>query len=409
MLGSMKRSIFPAWASAIALSLLACGGGGGGGSTPGGNPKWTVLVFMNAANDLSANDLLNINQMERVAGPDVQFVVQWKQAKGSWDSSPEFIGTRRYLVKPDNTSALASQLVQDMGAAIDMGKPGTLRDFIDWGRANYPSERTCLIVWNHGNGWLRGPKKDDPITRGVSYDDATGHSIETWELESALGPAKFDILSWDSSLMQMLEVAYEVKDQARYVVGSEESPPGEGLPYDKVFGRFRDNPTASTAELSKAFADGMMEVPEYNSRKITQSSIDSSKLPALANAMTVLANQLIADKATLTTAVPSVRTKTQSYSDNGLRYYRDLRDVCLKLEAESTASAELKAASAAVRAALANAVIYNRKNANSANSYGLSIDFTNATTFNASTKLADYPKLKFGVDTSWDEWLQVAP
>ena len=383
--------------------------------------KWTVLVYLNAANDLAPFSEANVNQMERVAGnKDVRFIVQWKLAPrlgfGSGSGAGTlFDGTRRYLVKPDtDDSRIASEVVQDMGSGVDMGAPGTLSDFIAWGKANYPSDRLAVVVWNHGNGWLpslysgQTPRTAQP--KGVSYDDDSLNSIETWELGQAVangtGGDPVDILSWDSSLMQMLEVAYEVKDAAKYIVGSEESPPGAGLPYDRVFGVFRDNPNASTAQLSKAFVDGMLAVPAYRNEKITQSVLDTSKLPALISAVDSLAAALIANKADVDPILPGVRSASQRYSDDSRRRYRDLVDVCTRIES-ATPNAAVDAASANVRAAVAAATVWEGHNDNSPGSRGIAIDFSAGGTFMDS--VFDYRKMRFGKDTRWDEFLLQAP
>ncbi len=258
--------------------------------------KWTIMVFLNAANDLATFSDLNVNQLEQVAGnPDVRFVVQWKQTLiPGVSNNPSFIGTRRYLVKEDNTNAIKSQLVQDLGNGVDMGSTTTLLNFINWTKANYPADRYALVMWNHGNGWRRGTDGPAP-TRAVSYDDEFGTSIQTWQFVQGLGSNQFDIISWDASLMQMIEVAHEIQDHAEYIVGSEESPPGAGLPYHLVFGQFRDNPDASTLNLSKSFVDGMLQA--YGSAGfITQSVLEASQLPALANAVDQLALALLANQ-----------------------------------------------------------------------------------------------------------------
>lgn len=254
--------------------------------------KWTVLVYLNAANDLYQFSTLNVNQMERVAAnPQVRFVLQWKQSQTQWPQS-SFDGTRRYLVRPDATDRVASKFVQDLGF-VDMGSPQALADFVQWATTYYPSDRTVLVVWNHGNGWRRRP---DDRGRAISYDDETGNAIQIWDLGSALGGHRFDILAWDASLMQMLEVAYEARGNAEFVAGSEESPPGEGYPYDRIFDAFRDAPDAPTRDLAKSFVDGMLEVPEYQSRRITQSVIETARLGDVATALDALAGVLLANR-----------------------------------------------------------------------------------------------------------------
>lgn len=366
--------------------------------------KWTVLVYMNAANDLQTFSNLNMNQMERVASnPQVRFVVQWKQFPAAF-SGGLFNGTRRYLVKQDSTNNINSELLQDMGTTVDMGSTTTLREFIQWGKANFPADRYCLIVWNHGNGWKRSRSFD--VSRAVSYDDERGTSIQIWDLNQALGSEKFDIIAWDASLMQMAEVAYEVKDNSKFVVGSEESPPGEGYPYDTVFGPLRDNPDQTTRQFTKSFVDGMLGVPAYATRKITQSVLDTAQLQNYANAMSGLGTALKNAQPGVNSAITTARNTSQGYSVLANRIYLDVIDVCDKLQANTTDTNVLNAI-AAVRTAHNNAVVWEGHNSNSPRSNGVSIDFSSGTVIAGS--LTDYQRLKFAINTQWDEFLMGAP
>jgi hypothetical protein len=362
---------------------------------------------MNAANDLSQFSKLNMNQMEKVAGnPDVRFVVQWKQDPGlEWPT--QFNGTRRYLVTPDSSDNIASTVLQDMGTKVDMGLPSTLRDFVTWGKAAYPADRYVLVVWNHGNGWMRGPQQDvDPITRGVSYDEQTGNAIQTWQLDASTRDLGIDVLAFDASLMQMAEVAYEMRNNFKFIVGSEESPPGEGYPYDRVFSRFRDNPDASTAELTKAFVDGMLENPPYATRKITQSVLDCSKLSGVATAASALANVLIAHPE-VNDEVEAARNATQAYGTPSIsRHYFDMIGFAQGVSAR-VSDPDVKAACAAFVTAVQGALVWEGHNALSAGSRGLAIDLSTASQFAPRTD--DYAKLQWGADTTWDDWLKVAP
>ena len=387
--------------------------GRSGSATVNGTPpvathsKWTILVFMNAANDLQQYSVLNMNQIERVASnPDVRFVVQWKQFPAQFTGGT-FDGTRRYLASSDFSNNINSTLLQDMGTSVDMGSPQTLHDFITWGKANFPADHYCLIVWNHGNGWRRGLSNPD-LSRAVSYDDEMGTSIQIWDLNQALGSEHFDMISWDASLMQMLEVAYEIKDNCDFIIGSEESPPAEGLPYDLVFAPFRDNPNNTPRALSKSFVDGMLAVSAYNTKKITQSVLDTSKLPALANAVSTLGTQLLNNSLALTSDIQLTRTNAQAYSPTSTRVYRDLKDVCLNIEANTAISSVLMA-TAGVKTAVDNAIVWEGHNSNSPKSTGISIDFSPASTFNSQGSNLDYTLMKLAIATQWDEFLTQAP
>ena len=369
--------------------------------------KWTILVYMNGANDLQQYSVLNMNQIERVASnPDVRFVVQWKQFPAQFTGGT-FNGTRRYLAASDFSNNINSTLLQDMGTSVDMGSTQTLHDFITWGKANFPADHYCLIVWNHGNGWRRGLGTLD-LTRAVSYDDEKGTSIQIWDLNQALGSEHFDMIAWDASLMQMMEVAYEIKDNTDFVIGSEESPPAEGLPYDVVFAPFRDNPNDTPKNLSKSFVDGMLSVSAYQTKKITQSVLDTSKLQALSVAISNLGTELKNNAIPLTADIQAARVNSQSYSPTSTRVYRDLKDVCLKIEA-GTVIPSVLTASAAVRTAVDNAMVWEGHNANSPGSTGISIDFSSSSAFMNQNSNLDYALMKLAIATQWDEYLSVAP
>lgn len=379
--------------------------------------KWTVLVYMNAANDLYSYSRLNMNQMESVAqNPDVRFVVQWKQSQSVFGGS-SFDGVRRYLVKPDTTDAIVSELVQnnlqdENGNALDMGNPETLADFIKWGKQNYPADRYCLVLWNHGNGWKRSAIDDMP-TRAFSYDDQYGTSIKTWQTDEMMDGESVDIIAWDASLMQMLEVAYEARPYADYIVGSEESPPGEGYPYHLVFDNFRDNPDLGTETLASSFVEGMQEQSQpgnlYQFRKITQSVIRTNQLDTVATRLSEFGDSLLGAKLSLGTAVPQIRTAAQSYSPTTTRYYRDIGDLCDLFVADPSGDVPqtVKDAALNLRQALADAIAAEFHNSQSPKSNGLAIDFSPLDAF--TTYRSDYIQLKLAQDTSWDEWLSEAP
>jgi hypothetical protein len=373
---------------------------------PGGRGTitWTVMVFLNAANDLDAFSDLNVNQMESVmANPKVRVVVQWKRIatyapQGSWT------GTRRYLIRYDtDNEAVRSQLLEDMGQGVDMGDPATLREFIRWARARYPADRYALIIWNHGSGWRTR------TTRAVSFDDEYGTSIKIWDLPTAIRPTSsdpvLDVLLFDASLMQMLEVAYECRYVARYIVGSEESPPGEGYPYHRILPALMDNSDIPPAEWGKEVVRQFVsfyqqEFPSYYN--ITQSVVDAAKLEEVANALDALAGTLLERRTLYVNALRNARMNAQSYN---YPEYKDLWHVA-QLMKEYTGDAQIGMRVDALHAALRQAILYeaHANNNRVRNSHGLSIYYPNAGDY-----LGRYGLLALARATRWDEWLQQAP
>lgn len=370
---------------------------------------WTIMVYMNAANDLSYYSPINFEQMQSVANnPNVRIVVQWKQVP-TLGYPTQFNGTRRYLVNYSTASSINSTLVQDLGTGVDMGVPTTLNSFIGWAQTYYPADHYALVVWDHGNGWNRGPQ--NPATRAVSYDFETGNAIQTWQLNQALGSYHFDILAWDASLMQMAEVADQVANNATYIVGGEASPPGAGYPYNLIFGKFEQNPNAPTLNLAKGFVDGMIQgYANTPGVEITQSVIDPTQLPGLMSSIKSLGADLVANNSTAqswVSAIQTVRTNAQSYSQSATRFYRDLYDVTLDLDKSGVMPNSIIADDLAVRTAIGKAVLYEAHNASVPGSHGISIDFSPSSVF--TPEAGDYGQLQMNTDTNWGAWLQVAP
>ncbi len=372
--------------------------------------KWTVIVWMNASNNLWPDSILNVNQMERVASnPQVRFVVEWKQSTNV-DPGSTFNSTRRYLVKQDTTNAIASEIIQDLGPGYDMGSSANLLDFMNWAKTNYPADHYCVVIWNHGNGWTRALRG-----RGVSYDDESGNHIDTWQLSQGLGNGVNDIVAWDASLMQQIEVDEEIHDKAALIVGSEESPPEQGYPYDLIFAHLRDNDNLTALALADEFVDETVAFYGNGAGlNITQSVIDTSQLSGLVTATSNLADALSANVGSLGTIVPQVRANAQGYDDSTSehRLFRDLYDIGLKLE-NFGAPAAVVTAEQAVRTAVTQAVVHEGHNTNSPGSHGIAIDFHAGSVFTASpptpTLAQDYQNLRFGQETHWGQWLSIAP
>jgi hypothetical protein len=102
-------------------------------------------------------------------------------------------------------------------------------------------------------------------------------------------------LAWDSSLMQMAEVAYEVRNEARWIVGSEESPPEEGYP-TTIAAQARRRAGHGRQTLGVHFARDMVENYRSDFRYpiITPVRSRCSKLEALRPAVDRLGAALLA-------------------------------------------------------------------------------------------------------------------
>ena len=244
---------------------------------------YTVLVFKNAKNNLEDFGLLDMNEMELAGSSDrVNVLVEFGRIKGGYAGriGEDWGGARRYYVTRDADPAAINSPVVWERSAVDMGDWRELADFLAWGKANYPAKRYLLVVWNHGNGW-KG-KAAGARARGISFDDETGNYISTPELAKvfeAAGPV--DVLAFDACLMQTVEVAYEVRRHAGIVVGSEETEPGEGYPYDAVLGALNASPAMTPEELGRTIVAAYRDRNESLYMDTTQSAVRAAALDGL--------------------------------------------------------------------------------------------------------------------------------
>lgn len=397
----------------VLAGLAGCGGSENtiGAVVAAPRAKWTLLVYMNAANDLDAYSSVNIGQMEQAAtNPDVRIVVQWKQAT-SVSQFATFNGTRRYLIQYSPNGAAKNRLLANLGTGVDMGIPQTLHDFVAWGKAQFPADHTLLVIWDHGNGWLPNAKRAAAapakfVPDAFSYDSQTGHAIEVWQINQAFQGVNLDIVAFDASLMQMDEVAYQLMGYTGLVAGSEESPPGSGYPYQTIFAQFANTPDESPQALSQAFVTGMLSVAAYASDPIEQSVVNPAEMPAVATAAGALAQALVANGTALAPIIPGIRSSTQSYLLSNDRYFFDSIDLCDNLSA-ATNIASVQSACANYVAAAGNAIVWEGHNSNSSGSHGLSIDFSPSSYY--TTVSSDYQLLAWNTTTGWGNWLAISP
>jgi len=243
--------------------------------------EWTVMVFINAKNNLERFGLKDMNEMEMIGSSSkVNIVVELGRMDGFDASDGDWKGTRRFLIAKDNdTSKISSIPVEDLGK-VDMGDYNSLTAFGKWAKEKYPAKKYMMIVWNHGSGWTKGGP--DLLTKGISYDDETGHHINTPQLGLALkAMGKLDVYGSDACLMQMAEVVYEIKDSVDYIVGSEETEPGDGYTYDTLLAPLIARPAMSAAELAKLAVDAYSDHYESQATGYTQSYLKSSAIAQL--------------------------------------------------------------------------------------------------------------------------------
>jgi hypothetical protein len=402
----------------------------------GTGKKWTFMVYLDADNNLESDGLNDFKEMAKVGSSgSVNIVVQMDRIQGETGAYGDWADTRRFLVGLGDDPAVPP--LQNLGEQ-NMGDPAVLTDFVKWAVSSYPAEHYALIVWNHGGGWRdmmmramggavgrapgapAGAPPATPVVKAVAVDDTDGDMLYMREVQTAIGDAlvalgpgrKLDIVGFDACLMGMVEVAYALRDVALYVVGSEESEPGSGWPYDKILGPLAANPAKTPAELATdivhKYADSYdPNNPDYTS--ITQSAVDISKLGTLASKIDAFTAVAVSEWDKLKAA----RSNSLAYHPSGSPYFwgTDLWDFADEVW-QRAAAADLKSAAAGVKAAVEDFVIAERHGTDAGGSHGVAIYFPpSASAFNNDPEHTGYAQdnntypVDFVKQHAWDEWL----
>ncbi len=413
---------------------------------PGPAAEWLVLEYLAADNDLEGELLTDLAEMERVGSTPgvVEILAQVDRSPGHDATKGNWHGTRRYYVlRGTDPRKISSRLLADLGPT-NTGDPGVLESFIRYGTLRYPARRTALVLLNHGSGFYvppemlsaqrngaaadtrsprhsrrqRGPifrtthdrlTDPEPAVRGIAYDDGSADCLDNQELQRVLATAhhrlgrKVDVVGMDACLMTMLEVAYQLREHAEVLVGSEEVEPGPGWPHAAILGDLTKNPTMTAPELGTAIVHRYVESYRHTDDTATQSAIDLGQLDDLVEAVDLLARRLMAGmKATAVgAALHGARRRTLQFFD-GL--YVDLHHLAENL-AGATGLGRITDASRDVQRVIEgrevrSPIIAEGHGAGMANARGLSIYFP---PFRDASPA--YRDLDFAKRTRWADFL----
>jgi hypothetical protein len=401
---------------------------------------WAILVWIAGDNNLSRFGTVDLGELKQVgSNVKVHLVAQYDRAGHK--------GTQRYMLRKGTT--LESDAVAELGET-NTGDPKVAIDFFTWGIKNYPSDHVMCVLWNHGSGidesdiyararaldpdsnGKRARSQEQKLSRqhvraiansklksalfsttitqalhskAIALDDTSRDFLDNAELAHVLRTVvkntgrKIDVLGFDACLMNMVEIAYQLRGLATYIVGSEEVEPGDGWPYEKV-AHAATKPSSSTpAKVASAIVSSYIRSYENNpsAETVTQSAVDVSKVDDLAMAIDSLASICIAN---LQAAVDYMAF-SQSVT-NALRFstrdFVDIGDLCKQLATRSKNSEVVLAAKAVTQALEQFVIAKGYAGAELAKATGTSIYFPLVGDAHVA-----YDQLDFAKETRWPE------
>ncbi|MBK6485420.1 MAG: Ig-like domain-containing protein [Gemmatimonadetes bacterium] len=317
--------------------------------------EWTVMVFLAADNNLAGAGIQDLDEMEALGStPGVKVVVQaeysavWLKDLGvttpSQINRPNW-NTFRYLV-PSVGSAPSvpgpNASAEDIGDR-DMTSPLELRNFVDWAQQTAPAKRYLLVLWNHGNGPGRPPRRRDlPSGRLMSLSD----------LRQALsGRTPIDMIDFDMCLMGAYETVVALRGVARTAVFSEEVVPGDGNDYREILRTMQQNTTVSTTQMAGLLVDAFFTGYSGNTRpSLTKSAVSIEQSDAIVAATSALGTHLSTILPASATTISLAVASAQNYESPYLRDLGNAADSLRRRSSDPTLTARIDA----VRAALAD-------------------------------------------------------
>ena len=242
----------------------------------------------------------------------------------------------------------------------------------------YNADKYNIIFWSHGSSWLPSPH----INKSFGIDGEEEMNITT--LANSL-PFKFGFIAFDACYMASVEVAYELKNKAEYMLASTTSLPYTGFPYKTILHNLLDGSVGNLKKTTQQI------VTHYNNIDASFCSTAISLINL--NKMSILADevkQLLNTNPTDLTELSNVWS-TDKYEQH---IYFDFADFISKCIDENISNIEN---------ILNEVIVY--------------YDFTEIYTTNNTSgiicsAIADtkdnrnffYKKLKWSEDTGWGIW-----
>ncbi len=203
----------------------------------GEGESWTIALYVNGDNDLERYWFdYSLPALENIPANDDVTIV----AMMDWVAQN---GTILYEISGGETTIAATYEEKNFGDGA------TFEWFITEASTLYPSDNLAVIGWDHGYAW-----------RYFSDDQTSGDKITMPELQAAIENAGvyIDILAFDACNMAAIEVAYQVSltELVGILVGSEETIPMNGFPYDLMLTPVANDPSRTPVQVATDMVNG---------------------------------------------------------------------------------------------------------------------------------------------------------
>lgn len=325
------------------------------------DPDKTFLVYMIGNNNLASYMRTNINSLKDVeSGAYVPNYTEVGKGgnillvyKNLTNEDPMLL-----RISLDKNGRVFEEIVYEFEEHNSLD-PDVMRDVLNKVDALFPAKEKGLLFSSHATGWipegfygsegvwsapaysmlrydhipgsLNGPQEE-------SFGEDNGREMDIKDLPKAFSK-KYSYIIFDCCLMGNIEVAYELRDCADYIVSSSAEVLAAGFPYNQIVEPLLKNEKADVKKVAEVYFDFYNLQEEENSRSATISLVKTAELPALAAAARAIMDR---DRSRI---LELDMDELQGFHRHNQHWYYDMGQFYNKL---STNKSELEAFNAAL-------------------------------------------------------------
>ena len=149
---------------------------------------------------------------------------------------------------------------KEYGEDVNSASSETLSEFLDYVKHYHPAQSYGIVFWSHASGWQTVNKSLSSAVNERNDGNATAapalrfsfgidngrndnsNNCDHVMCEMAIPDlakavevfGKVDFIMFDCCFMQTVEVAYQLRNAARYIIASPAEIPSKGAPYDQI-------------------------------------------------------------------------------------------------------------------------------------------------------------------------------
>lgn len=227
-------------ATAALLIMAACKHAHEPDIPPPADTTRTILVYMQANNSLGSahqgqgfddKDIDEILLAAKNPGFGKSRVIIYHQP--AWDGG----AARLYEATPDGLD-----LLKEYDAGESSVSEARMSRVIADTKRHAPANAYGIVLWSHASGWwndgIDQPRPNSlPATLSFGIDSPRDDMSQTMSINSlarVLDGQGFEFVYFDCCFMASVEVAYQLRDATKIIIGSAAELPSPGTPYDRT-------------------------------------------------------------------------------------------------------------------------------------------------------------------------------